>query len=107
MNPATDIHSLVRGWLIHAPALIAALTATLIVSGPIIAFPVVAGSDYQGVNITVYGNDEHYYMSRMRDALDGHPLGQPFLREGKEGQDTTFGYIEQALAMPLRVLGVA
>lgn len=97
----------VREWLVHVPALLAALTATLIVAGPVIAFPFVAGDHYRGINITAYGTDEHYYLSRMKEALDGNSLGQPFIRAGKDGQDTTFGYVEPALALPLRALGIA
>ncbi|MBI2612560.1 hypothetical protein HYW59_01955 [Candidatus Kaiserbacteria bacterium] len=91
----------------HSPALFAALVAALIVSGPVIAFPFVAGEEYRGINIPRYGDDEHYYMTRMKEALEGYSLGQPFLREGKDAENAIFSFVEPAFSLPLRLIGVA
>lgn len=91
----------------HSPAFLAALVAAIVVSGPVIAFPIVAGEEYRGINISRYGDDEHYYMTRMKEALEGRPLGQPFLRESKGEQNAIFSYVEPAFALPVRALGLA
>lgn len=105
-NASFSSSTAMRRCIAHAPAVLAALAAALVVSAPLIAFPFSAGSAYRGINITAFGTDEHYYISRMKEALDGHTLGQPFLHDGKAGQDTTFGYTERALAAPALALGL-
>lgn len=84
----------------------AALMAFLMVA-PLLAFPLMAGDGYQGINIANHGFDELWYLSRAREALDGHHLGNALWREGKEGQDPFFNYVEYAIFAPLRILGLA
>ncbi|HCM43456.1 MAG: hypothetical protein UY39_C0018G0009 [Candidatus Kaiserbacteria bacterium GW2011_GWC2_49_12] len=70
----------------------------LLIEAPLIAFPFFAGERYQGINIAHFGNDEHYYLTRAREVLDGHSLGQPILAEGKQNPDS-FLYNDEQIAM--------
>lgn len=95
----------IRGWFAgHATALIVGVLLSLLVSAPTLIFPWYAGKGYQGINIPHFGTDSHMYLTRAKDALEGHPLGSPVLREGKSDQDTYFMYNERLLALPLRIL---
>src|SRR3989344_1667069 len=89
----------------HGMAIFLAALAALIVVAPLIAFPLVAREGYRGINISPFGSDQHYYLSRFNDALAGNTTGQPFLREWKGEQDSPFSYLERALALPPRLLG--
>src|SRR3989338_10919748 len=91
----------------HRWSLIAFVVLALLIEAPLIAFPFYAGDSYQGINIAHFGNDEHHYLSRAREALEGNGLGQPFLAEGKEQSDPFQSNIEQLLMFPLRVTGLA
>jgi len=91
----------------HWPGIFAALCAAVLVVAPLAAFPFVARDAYHGINIAHFGDDEHYYLTRMEEALEGHALGQPILAEGKGAQDPTFSYVELAIAFPLRLVGIA
>ena len=90
----------------HAFPLIALFFLTLLVVAPLIAFPFYAGEAYQGINIAHFGNDEHFYLSRAKEALEGHSQGQPFLAEGKEMLDASQNNTEQIMLSPLRALGL-
>lgn len=92
-----------RHWLILASA--AALT--ILVSLPVLLFPVMAGEEYRGISIAHFGTDEHYYLTRGKEILEGHGLGNIILREGKDAKEPQFTYVEYALLLPLRALGVA
>lgn len=70
----------------------------LLIEAPLIAFPFFADERYQGINIAHFGNDEHYYLTRAREVLDGHSLGQPVLAEGKENPDS-FLYNDEKIVM--------
>jgi len=72
----------------------------LLIEAPLIAFPFFAGERYQGINIAHFGNDEHYYLTRAREVLDGHSLGQPILAEGKENPDSFLYNDEQIVMSP-------
>ena len=91
----------------HWGALAAASAMALIVASPLIAFPLYAGDAYNGINILHFGNDQHYYLTRGKEALEGHSLGQPFLAEGKEAQDPTFSYADMVVLAPARILGLS
>lgn len=103
----TVMHTFLSHARHHWVALVVAACTSVLVLSPLIAFPFVAGSAYQGINTAHFGTDAHYYLSRMNDALAGHALGQPFLVEGKDAQDPTFSYVERIVTAPVRVLGVA
>ena len=90
----------------HKLILVNALVLTFLVSAPIIFFPAVAGTRYQGINIAHFGSDEHYYLSRAREILDSGKLGNIFLREWKDGGDTYSSYTEQILLLPFRLLHI-
>ncbi|MDP3645527.1 MAG: hypothetical protein Q8R25_00360 [bacterium] len=78
---------------------------TLLIEAPLIAFPIVAGDAYRGINIAPYGNDEHHYLTRGKEVLEGHSLGQPYLREWKEKPDSFQSNAEYALMVPFRIAG--
>ncbi|MEN9561305.1 MAG: hypothetical protein RIQ56_578, partial [Candidatus Parcubacteria bacterium] len=75
------------------------------IAAPLLYFPYAAGEAYRGINIPQFGNDQHTYLSRGKEVLEGHPLGQPFLAEGKGVQDPTFNYAERILLSPVVFLG--
>lgn len=93
-------------WMI---VLFALLLAALIKS-PLFAFPYVAGDAYQGINLYHYGNlaaDEDFYLSRGKEVLEGHGLGNPLIREGKDTYpDYYFTVNEYFLVGPLYLLGL-
>ena len=91
---------------LHAFPLIAFAILTLLIESPLIAFPFYAGDAYQGINIAHFGNDEHFYLSRAKEALEGHSEGQPFLAEGKEMLDASQNNTEQIMLSPFRALGL-
>ncbi len=90
----------------HWVALIGALLMTLLVSAPLIAFPFYAGERYAGINIHHYGSDEHGYITRAKEVLEGHQLGQPVLAIGKDLPDPTFSSIERVLMFPFTATGL-
>lgn len=90
----------------HYSIIIIGVLLALLVLSPVIAFPSFAGSRYQGINISHFGTDAHFYLSRAKDALEGHRLGAAVLREGKDNQDLYFMYNERALVSPFRLLGL-
>ncbi len=89
----------------HWPALAVAVFATLVVVAPLAAFPGYAGNRYAGINIAHFGDDEHYYLSRAHEVLEGRGLGQPFLAEGKDAQDPTVSYAERIVLAPAMLFG--
>ena len=91
----------------HWIALAAALLVALFVASPIIVFPYVAGNEYRDINIMHFGSDEYLYLVRGKEALEEKNLGQPFLADGKDGQDPTFSYAEKILVAPLSILGIS
>ena len=90
----------------HALPLLVIFVLTLLVEAPLIAFPFFAGERYQGINIAHFGNDEHHYISRVKEVLEGHTLGQMYLAEGKDLPDSFQSNIEQILFSPVRMLGL-
>lgn len=90
----------------HYFVLILAFFLTALILMPVILYPFLAGESYQGINIAHFGTDAHFYLTRMKDAMDGHSSGNLVLREGKDRQDNFFMYNEQILAVPIRMLGL-
>ena len=72
---------------------------------PSLSFPFLASNAYKGINITQIGTDQHYYLTRGKEILEGHGLGNIVLREGKDGQEPHFSYIEYIVLAPVRLLG--
>lgn len=89
-------------WFIFVSAVIFAFLISL----PLVVFPFEVGREYQGIDIAHYGPDEHYYLAKAREIVDGNGLGNVVLREGKTGQDPYFSYIEYALVYPWKLLGL-
>lgn len=90
----------------HRWPLVAFVALALLIESPLIAFPFYAGERYQGINIAHFGNDEHFYLSRAREVLDGNSLGQPFLAEGKEMPDSFLYNDEQIVLSPFTLTGM-
>src|SRR3990167_5034303 len=95
-----------RYFVEHYFVLILAFFLTIVILMPVILYPFISGESYQGINIAHFGTDAHFYLTRMKDAMDGHSSGNSVLREGKDQQDNFFTYNEQILAAPLRMLGI-
>ena len=95
-----------RYFVEHYFVLILAFFLTIMILMPVILYPFISGESYQGINIAHFGTDAHFYLTRMKDAMDGHSSGNSVLREGKDQQDNFFTYNEQILAAPLRMLGI-
>lgn len=95
----------------HRMILLFALVLTLLVKSPLLAFPSVAADAYRGINLYHYGNlaaDEDFYLSRGKEVLDGHGLGNPLIREGKDTYpDYYFTLNEYLLVGPFYILGLA
>lgn len=91
--------------------LILAFLLTLIIKAPVLFFPYVAQEAYQGIDIYHHANlavDEDFYLSRGKEVLEGHSLGNPLMREGKEtNPDYYFNVTELVLVGPFRLLGLA
>src|SRR3989338_466828 len=86
-------------------ALVLFAMLVLLIEAPLIAFPYHAGDAYQGINIAHYGNDEHHYLTRGKEILEGYALGQMYLSEWKNSPDSFQMNIEQIYLMPIRLLG--
>jgi glycosyltransferase involved in cell wall biosynthesis len=88
----------------HWPALIMSIVIATLVALPVIMFPFMAGDRYQGINIIRFGTDQHFYLSRAREVLDGNALGQSLLAEGKDIRDSYGTWNEFILIAPFRLL---
>lgn len=100
-NFAKKICEIMRAhWFILVNAVIMAL---LIVS-PFILFPILSGPSYRGINVGE--TDDFYYLTRGKDILEGHTLGNPYFREGKDSEEMRHTFIEQTLVYPLHWLGI-
>lgn len=85
-----------------------ALFLALMVVSPLIWFRLAApAGTYQGINIASFGIDEKLNLTRGKEVLQGHHLGNVVLREGKDGEESQFTYVEYWLLTPLRWLGAA
>jgi ABC-type multidrug transport system fused ATPase/permease subunit len=91
----------------HYIIIIGSLLLTFLIFAPLIVFPYVIKNDYQGININHFGTDSLFYLTRGREVLDGYSLGNPVLREGKDGADIFFSYSEHILLAPIKLLGLA
>lgn len=89
-------------WLI----IVSGLVLTTIVSAPLFLFPLMNRDVYAGINHANFGRDQLFYLSRGKDVLQGHHLGNAVLREGKEGQEMHVSYIEYVILAPFKILGV-
>lgn len=91
----------------HRWIIIGAFSLTLLIFLPWLIFPGAAGREYQGININHFGTDAHFYLTRGAEVRDGHGLGNPLLREGKEAPDSFSSYSEYILLAPLKLLGLS
>ncbi len=99
--------SLVQKIQAHWLILVSALVLTLIIFYPVFALPQYLKGEYQGINFVHFGSDSHFYLTRAKEALEGKPMGNPFLREGKTELDLFFMHNEQILTAPWRWLGLS
>lgn len=87
-------------------AIIAGALAAIVIF-PLVWFRlVIPPGAYQGINPADFGIDELWYLSRGKEILEGHGLGNAVLLEGKDGQESHFQYGEYVLTLPLRWLGL-
>jgi len=91
----------------HLVIIILAFSLTALIFAPLLAFPPAAGKEYQGININWFGTDAHFYLTRGKEALAGHGLGSPVLREGKNNADMYLSYSDYILTAPVKLLGLA
>ena len=92
----------------HSGAFLVSFVLTLLVSAPLIVFPTVAGDLYKGINIPPFGTlDEHFYLSRAKEVVEGGSLASPLIRGETYGQDTFFNYSEKFFLAPIKLLGLA
>lgn len=91
----------------HYWIVIFSMLLTILIFAPLLAFPFIAGKDYQGININAYGSDAHFYLTRGKEVLEGHNLGSPVLREGKNGPDIYQSYSDYIILAPIKLLGLA
>ena len=91
----------------HYWIIILSFLLTVLIFAPLIVFPWVIGKEYQGININWFGTDAHFYLTKGKEVLDGHSLGSPVLREGKNDPDPYLSYSEYILLAPIKLLGLA
>ena len=90
----------------HYWIIILSFLLTILIFTPLMVFPYVIKNEYRGININHFGADAHFYLSRAREVLDGHGLGSPWLREGKNDADTLSSYADYILLAPIKLLGL-
>lgn len=90
----------------HRAVIFCSFLLTILIFAPLFAFPSIIKDDFQGINIYRFGSDVHYYLTRAREVLDGHGLGNPLLREGKNEADTHLSYSDYILLSPIKLLGM-
>ncbi|MFA5318164.1 MAG: hypothetical protein WC323_01670, partial [Patescibacteria group bacterium] len=91
----------------HRLAVTLSFLLTILIFAPLLAFPKVIKSEYQGINIIPFGSDTHFYLSRAKEVLDGNGLGNPVLKEGKNERDPYFAYNDYILLAPIKLLGLS
>lgn len=91
----------------HYWAIVLSFLLTILIFAPLLVFPSVIKNEYQGINIIPFGSDAHAYLSRGREVLDGHNLGSPFIKEGKNEADSLVSYSDYILLAPIKLLGLA
>lgn len=89
----------------HKAALIVAVAASLAAFSPYLLFPLMADS-YQGINAGNFGADEFQYLAYGKELLEGHALGNPFLRDGKAWFNPQHLYAPY-LVLPLTWVGLS
>lgn len=89
----------------HKTVLISAIVTAVIVFSPSFLFPLMADS-YKGINVGNFGVDEFHYLSMGKELLEGHALGNLFLREGKDHLSPEQKYTPY-LVLPIKWLGLS
>ncbi len=84
----------------HWRVLVCALVLAALLGSPLYLIPHELGSAYKGVDIVHFGNDEHGYLVRGEEVLEGHGLGQIYLSDGKDTSDPTFSQVERFMLFP-------
>ena len=90
----------------HKLAIFNGLILAALIISPLFIFPAMSGNSYRGIAIADNGTDELLYLSRGKDVLEGHHLGNPLFREGKDSQDPFFTYVEYLMLAPVKLLGL-
>jgi hypothetical protein len=90
----------------HHWIIILSFLLTIIIFAPLFVFPYVIKNEYQGININHFGSDAIFYLTRGKEVLDGHGLGNPVLKEGKNAPDVYLSYSDYVLLAPIKLLGL-
>lgn len=91
-------------FLRHGGAIFFALVVAFLVEFPLVSFPFVAGDRYEGLNIGYFDADQHDYLARAKEVLEGNGLGNIFIQGNKSAPDPTFSSAELVLMAPVKVL---
>lgn len=77
---------------------------SILIFSPIIFFPILSGNKYQGINSGIMGVDEWFYMTKGKEILDNHKLGNIYLNEGKDWYNVNHSYVEYLILAPIKIL---
>ena len=90
----------------HLVAILLAIAFGLLIVWPLFYFQFVLGDEYRGIQNQII-DDELFYMARIRDVMDGHPmLGNAYLFEHKNQLPQQLFLPEWFLAQPLQLLNL-
>src|SRR3989344_9153464 len=90
----------------HKLILISGFAMAFLIFSPQIFYPLLTKDSYQGINAGDYSVDEFQYVTKGKEILEGHGLGNWILREGKDWYNIHGGYVEYLFMLPLKVLGL-
>ena len=91
----------------HKYAIVTAVAVGIIYLAPHILFMWSLGDGYQGIPMMLTANED-FYLSRMQEILDGHPLlGSPFFFEYKDQWPLTPPVGEMFYAIPAKLLNIS
>lgn len=91
----------------HKYALLVAVVVGLIYLAPHILFMWSLGDNYRGIPMMLTANED-FYLSRMQEILDGHPLlASPFFFEYKDQWPLTPPTGEMFYALPAKILNIS
>ncbi|OGF64226.1 hypothetical protein A2661_00580 [Candidatus Giovannonibacteria bacterium RIFCSPHIGHO2_01_FULL_45_24] len=91
----------------HKFIFVCAILLAFLILLPSWMFPFMAGDAYNGINLGEW-DDDAAYIARGREILEGHSLGNTFLKIGKnDSSDPHQTYIDYLLLAPVKLLGLS